>query len=148
MCMDVFVCVYMHTCTDMWKLQADIRLFLYYSPLYYLKQSLSPNPELRDLVRLADHWAPGILLCLHLLLWDPAVPLGLAFHMGLEIELRSLCFYGKHVTNWAISSAPGPQLFDASYLYHSGGQYRIQVENQGLRVLLSLLWFFLSYPQR
>jgi hypothetical protein len=61
MCVCVCVCVNMHLHTRIWcggqRLTSVI--FLSYSPLYFLRQGLSPNTELFNYARPAGQQTPG-----------------------------------------------------------------------------------------
>jgi hypothetical protein len=73
-CMCASKCVYIFICicwlVDTRDLQQIPSSIISYSPSHCLRQSNMLSLELTALIRLADQWIPGSLLCLSLRCWD------------------------------------------------------------------------------
>lgn len=91
-------CVY----TRVQRSKVDVGVFLYcYIHLGFLRQALSLRPELTDLIRLAVHWVPGILLSLPAQCQELCIRWCLAF---LSSFLKTRMLISKHKSSGCVAS--------------------------------------------
>lgn len=99
MCMHMHAGKHAHVCTQ------DQKLMLVSSSiaihLGFLRQALSLRPELTDLIRLAVHWVPGILLSLPAQCQELCIRWCLAF---LSSFLKTRMLISKHKSSGCVAS--------------------------------------------